>query len=72
MHDIIYSDIKIIELKLKRIALTKERLLDDKPSKFNKNKYEKWYFKFKNLERQESDILKELHDAYIELEKYLK
>lgn len=71
MHDITCSDIKFIELKLKRINLSKERLIKTKPCVLNLKKYKEWEIKYKKNIKEEQNTLKELNKAYIELEKYL-
>ena len=71
IHDITCSDIKFIELKLKRINLTKERLIKTKPSVLNLKKYKEWEIEYNKNIKEEQNTLKELNEAYIELEKYL-
>ena len=71
MHDIVCSDIRIIELKLKRIKLCKERLLKNKPSSINQKKYMDWNLKLEKIEQEEREANKELQEAYVDLEKYL-
>lgn len=71
MYDIVCSDIKFMELKLKRIRLCKKRLLKTKPCRLNMNKFKSWQDSIKKLEKEEETILNELHDAYIDLEKFL-
>ena len=71
IHDIICSNIRIAELKLKRIRLEKERLLDSKPFFLNRKEINKWHDKLNNLEKEESLILSELQSAYTDLEEYI-
>ena len=71
MHDITYNNIKIIDLKLKKIFFYKERLLLKKPNKLNYPKYKEWQNKLNNLKDEEENLLKELEKNYQELEKYL-
>ena len=71
MHDIICSNIRIAELKLKRIRLEKEHLLDDKPFILNKKELKKWNTELEKLEQEEYIILDELDNAYKDLEEYI-
>lgn len=71
MHEIVCSDIRMIELKLQRIKLCKKRLLKKKPSRFNNKKLNEWHAELKALEKQEEDTLEELQKAYGDLEFFL-
>lgn len=71
MPSIICSDIRIIELKLKRIKHYKERLLIDEPSRLNFKKYKDWELTLQKIETEEINITKELQNAYIDLEEYI-
>ena len=51
MHDITCSDIKFIELKLKRINLSKERLIKTKPCVLNLKKYKRRTKYFKRIKQ---------------------
>lgn len=70
MHDITCSDIRVFELKLKRIKLYKERLLETKPSRFRKKKLLAWQSKLDELIDEEKEVECELKKAYIDLEKF--
>jgi len=72
MYKIVCSDIRITELKLKRIKLSKQHLLHKKPNRLNKNKLINWQNKIKELEIEEKTILIELENAYEELVELLK
>lgn len=71
MHNIVCSNIRIAELKLKRIGLSKERMLKNKPFIFNKRKLKEWQDEFDKLEKEEELIQEELESAYTELEEYI-
>lgn len=71
MHEIACSNIRIIELKLKRLSICKEELLNSKPSRLNVKKLKKWENKIKLIEEEEKNILEELQKAYIDYEKFL-
>lgn len=70
MHEIICSDIRIAELKIKRIRISKERLLKKKPVWFNKKKLNAWKSKLNELEVEEMSVAKELQDAYVDFEDF--
>ena len=71
MHDIICSNIRIAELKLKRVRLEKEHLLDNKPFILNKKKLKKWNMDLERIKQKEYIILDELDKAYKDLEEYI-
>lgn len=71
MHDIICSNIRIAELKLKRVRLEKEHLLDNKPFILNKKKLKKWNMELERIKQEEYIILDELDKAYKDLEEYI-
>ena len=71
MHNIVCSNIRIAELKLKRIGLSKERMLKNKPFIFNKRKLKEWQDEFYKLEKEEELIQEELESAYTDLEEYI-
>ena len=71
MHDIICSNIRIAELKLKRVRLEKEHLLDNKPFILNKKKLKKWNMELERIKQEEYIILDELDKAYKALEEYI-
>lgn len=71
MHDIICSNIRIAELKLKRVRLEKEHLLDNKPFILNKKKLKKWNMDLERIKQEEYIILDELDKAYKDLEEYI-
>ena len=70
MHEVVCSDIRIAELKIKRIRLSKARLLEAKPSWFNRKKLKAWKVKLNDLEIEEKSVVKELQDAYIDFEEF--
>ena len=70
MHDIVCSDIRIAELKIERIRLSKERLQEKKPLWFNKKKLSVWKTKLNELELEEMNATKELQDAYADFEDF--
>lgn len=70
MHDITCSDIRVSELKLKRIKLYKKRLLETKPSRFRKKKLLAWQSKLDELTKEEEKVEVELQQSYINLEKF--
>lgn len=70
MHNIASSDIRISELKLKRIELHKKRLLETKPSRFRKKKFLLWQSILNDLLKEEEQAKIELQQAYINLEKF--
>ena len=69
MHDIACSDIRVSELKLKRIKLCKKRLLETKPLWLRKKKLLAWESKLDELIKEEEQVEGELQIAYIDLEK---
>ena len=71
MHDIICSNIRIAELKLKRVRLEKEHLLDNKPFILNKKKLKKWNMELERIKQEEYIILDDLDKAYKDLEAYI-
>ena len=71
MHEITCSDIRLTELKLKRVRLCKKRLVAKKPSRFNKIKFDVWSIEMAKLNCEEDIILKELQEAYEDLESFL-
>ena len=71
MHDIICSNIRIAELKLKRVRLEKEHLLDNKAVILNKKKLKKWNMELERIKQEEYIILDELDKAYKDLEEYI-
>lgn len=71
MHEIICSDIRFIELKLKRINLCKEQLLNKKPNRLNKNKYLIWEKKLSDLTLEENNTMHELQNTLNDLEEIL-
>lgn len=71
MQDIVCSDIRMTELKLERIRLCKKHLLKTRPCRFNNKKLKNWKQELDKLESNEQAILKELQDAYIDLEDFL-
>ena len=70
MHDITCSDIRVSELKLKRIKLCKKRLLETKPSHFRKKKLLAWKSNLNELIKEEEKVESELQQAYIDLERF--
>ena len=70
MYKTVSSDIKLLELKQKRIRLCKKRLLKFKPCRLNVKKFSIWQSKLTELEKEEEDVAKELYDAYLELENF--
>ena len=71
MYKTISSDIKLLELNLKRIKLCKKRLLKMKPCRLNVKKFSIWQSKLTELEKKEKNIERDLYDAYSDLEKIL-
>lgn len=71
MYEITCSDIRMTELKLKRIRIYRKRLLEEKPLVFNKKKFDAWSEKMAKLNCEEDIILKELQNAYEDLEDFL-
>ena len=63
MHEIVCSDIRISELKIKRIRISKGRMLEKKPTLFNKKKLNAWKSKLNELDVKEMKATKELQDA---------
>ena len=63
--------IKLLELKIKKINITKEYLNITKPSIIEFQKKKKWTIKYKNNLKLEKRTIEELETAYIELEKIL-
>ena len=70
MYNITCSDIRLFELKLKRINLYKQKLLNSKPSRFKKKKLIAWQSKLEELTKETQKLEIELQKAYIDLEKY--
>ena len=70
MHNITSSDIRVSELKLKRIEFQKKRLLEIKPSLFRKKKFLSWQAKLDKLIKEEKKVEDELQQSYIDLEKF--
>lgn len=71
MYELVCSDIRIIELKLKRIRISRKHLLKKKPSILNKKKLVEWKGLLNQLENEEEEFIKELQCYYKDLEKYL-
>lgn len=71
IHEIICSDIRFLELKLKRINLCKEQLLNNKPYRLCKRKYLIWEKKLSNLILEENNTMHELQNALNDLEDLL-
>lgn len=72
MYEITCSDIKIIELRLKRIQLSKRRLFETKPIRLSGQKLKNWQMKMNELKKEEEITISELTNAYSDLEKMLK
>lgn len=70
MHEVVCSDIRIAELKIKRIRISKARLLETKPAWFNRKGLKAWQSKLNDLEIEEKAATKELQDAYVDFEKF--
>lgn len=68
-YDNIITEIKILELKLKKISFAKDLLELKKPYFFNINKRKKWKNKIESLIIQEENITKHLLLEYEMLEK---
>ena len=71
MYEVTCSDIRITELKLKRIKLCKEQLLKNKPSLFNNKNIKIWQTKLNKLKEEEDNTIKELQEIYNDLAKFL-
>ena len=71
MYETVCSNIRLTELKLKRIGLLKQRLVETKPNRLNSKKIKIWQTKLKELEQEEEHALKELAASYIDLENFL-
>ena len=63
--------IQLLELKIKKISITKEYLNITKPSIIEFKKKKKWTIKYKNNLKSEKKVIEELETAYMELEKIL-
>ena len=70
IHKITCSDIRLFELKLKRIRLSKEKLLKSKPSRLRRKKLITWQNKLEELKKEEKVVETELESAYIDVEKF--
>lgn len=70
MHEMTSSDIRLSELKLKRIKLCKKRLLETKPSRLRQKKFIAWQSQLEELIREEEAVEEELRKAYIDLEDF--
>ena len=71
MHKLVCSDIRINELKLKRIRLCKKRLFETKPSRLRSKKLKDWQSNLEMLKKQEDAIFQELQADYTDLENFL-
>lgn len=67
MYEITSSDIRILELKLKRIRFSKMALKFKKPVFWDKKALKIWEEEFNELKREEEVILSELQENYREL-----
>ena len=70
MYELVCSDIRIAELKLKRIKLCRKQLLNNKPSQLYQKKFKIWQLKLNALKKEENFIIEELNKAYIDLENF--
>lgn len=68
-YENITNKIKILEIKIKRINLTKDYLTIIKPTPLNFKKRKIWNEKFKTLLKKEDTLYTSLQLAYQELEK---
>lgn len=69
-YEAAYFDIRVTELKLKRIKLSMEHLLDNKPSILEFNKTKKWKDKLAKLKDEEEltyDVLYQNYDKLASL-----
>lgn len=60
---------KLLEIKLKRISLTKSYLITIKPTLFEFKKKKQWKNKFNSLLEEEENLFHSLQIAYTNLEK---
>lgn len=67
MYKITNSDIKVLELKLKRIRFSEVALKIKKPIFWDKKALKIWEEEFNELKREEEVILSELQENYREL-----
>ena len=70
MYKIACSDIRVFELKLKRIRLSKESLLKSKPSRLKRKKLITWQTKLEELINEEKVVEDKLEKTYIDLENF--
>lgn len=74
MYEITSSDIRILELKLKRIRFNKMTLKIKKPGFFDKKAFKLWEEEFEELKKEEEIALSELqvlyHDVGLNMNEY--
>lgn len=71
-YDNISTQITLLEIKMKRIFLTKRYLNLIKPSFLYLNKRKNWHLKVKEILTEEEQVTIKLQIAYAELEKILQ
>ena len=71
MYELVCSDIRITDIKLKRIKLCKKQLQRNKPSLSNTKRLKIWKQELNKLNKQEETINNELQQFYTDLEKFL-